>query len=91
MQFYATGLGPTNPEIPVDQVVSEPAQLVEEVTMRIGETEVEVIGAVLQASGLYQVNARIPQVDAGDHPIVIEVGGTQSADNVRITIEAANN
>jgi uncharacterized protein (TIGR03437 family) len=89
VQFYATGLGPTNPSVPVDQVVSQPAQVVETVEMHIDQTEVEVLGAVLQASGLYQINARIPDVPDGDHTIRIKVGGAESAENVSIAIQRA--
>ena len=62
---------------------------VETVEMYIDETEVEVLGAVLQASGLYQINARIPDVPDGDHAVRIEVGGAESSENVSITIQRA--
>ena len=87
VQFYANGLGPTNPPVPANQFVKTPAPVVTAPTIRINDVPVEIFGAVIVNSGLYQVNARIPDVPNGDHPIVIEVGGTRSANNVSITIQ----
>lgn len=87
VQFYANGLGPTNPPVPENQFVRTPAALVNAPAIRINDVPAEVLGAVLVNSGLYQINARIPDVPNGDHPIVVEVGGTRSASNVSITIQ----
>jgi uncharacterized protein (TIGR03437 family) len=87
VQFYANGLGPTNPAVPANQFIRTPAPVVNQPAIRINDIPVEIFGAVIVNSGLYQVNARIPDVPDGDHPIVIEVGGTRSATNVSITIQ----
>lgn len=87
VQFYATGLGPTNPPRPADEVVASPANLVETPTIRINETVVQILGAALVGSGLYQINATIPDVPDGDHPIVLEIGAVRSSNNVSISIQ----
>lgn len=87
VQFYANGLGPTNPAVPANQFVRTPAPVVTAPTIRINDVPVEIFGAVLVNSGLYQVNGRIPELPNGDHPIVMQVGSARSASNVSITIQ----
>jgi uncharacterized protein (TIGR03437 family) len=87
VQFYASGLGPTNPAIDAATVVSSTATLVESVTMRINNVPVQVLGSAYVGSGLYQINATIPDVPNGDQPIEIEVGGVRSANTLSITIQ----
>ena len=87
VQFYANGLGPTNPPVPENQFVRTPAPVVTMPTIRINDVPVEIFGAVIVNSGLYQVNAQIPELPNGDHPIVMQVGSATSASNVSITIQ----
>ena len=87
VQFYANGLGPTSPAVPASQFVASPLALVNQPTVRIADTNVEVLGAAMVGSGFYQINARIPELPNGDHPIVVETGGARSASNVYITIQ----
>jgi uncharacterized protein (TIGR03437 family) len=87
VQFYANGLGATNPPVGENQFISSPRPLANTPSLRINDVAVEVLGSALVNSGLYQVNARIPDLPNGDHPIVLEIGGARSASNVYITIQ----
>lgn len=87
VQFYATGLGATNPARPADEVVPAPTPLVDTPVVRINNVPVQVLGAALVGSGLYQINATIPDVPNGDHPIVVEIGGASSSNTVSISIQ----
>jgi len=87
VQFYASGLGATNPAIPTNQVVKTPAALVNTPTIRINDVPVSIIGSALVGSGLYQINATIPDVPNGDQPIVLTIAGTSSSNNVFITVQ----
>jgi uncharacterized protein (TIGR03437 family) len=87
VQFYASGLGPTNPAIDAAAVVSTPAALAETPTLRINNVPVQILGSAYVGSGLYQINATIPDVPNGDHPMEVEVGGVRSASTVSISIQ----
>jgi uncharacterized protein (TIGR03437 family) len=87
VQFYANGLGQTNPPVGENQFISSPRPLVNTPSIRINDVPVEILGSALVGSGLFQVNGRIPDVPNGDHPIVIEIGGARSASNVSISIQ----
>jgi len=87
VQFYATGLGPTTPAVPVENVVTGAPTLVNAPTIRIRDTALQILGSALVGSGLYQVNAVVPDLPDGDYPASIEVGGTRSPDNIVISIK----
>jgi uncharacterized protein (TIGR03437 family) len=87
VQFYANGLGQTNPPVGDNQFISSARPLVNTPAIRINDVPVEILGSALVGSGLFQVNGRIPDVPNGDHPIVIEIGGARSASNVSISIQ----
>jgi uncharacterized protein (TIGR03437 family) len=87
VQFYATGLGPTNPVVPSDSFVTTPAPVVTMPTIRINDVPVEVLGAVLVSPAFYQVNGRLPDLPDGDLPVVIEVGGVRSPDTIKISVQ----
>jgi uncharacterized protein (TIGR03437 family) len=88
VQFYATGLGPTNPPFVIeDPLPSAPPSLVNQPTIRIANTPVEILGTALAGPGLYQINARVPEVPNGDQTIVLEIAGVRSPGNVSITIQ----
>ncbi|MBC7928392.1 MAG: hypothetical protein H7039_22345 [Bryobacteraceae bacterium] len=78
VQFYATGLGPTTPVIPIENVVGTPATLVNTPSIRINNVPVSVVGSAFVGSGLYQINGTIPDLPTGEHTVIIEAGGTQS-------------
>ncbi|MDZ4802610.1 MAG: hypothetical protein SGI92_30995, partial [Bryobacteraceae bacterium] len=87
VQFYATGLGPTTPAIPVDTIVTGAPSLVNAPQIRINNVAVSILGSALVGSGLYQINATVPDVPNGDHPAVVETNGVSSATSIVITIQ----
>jgi len=86
VQFYATGLGPTTPSIAADTIVSSPATLNNTPAIRINNVPAEIIGSALVSSGLYQINARFPDVPNGEQPVVVEIGGVRSPDGAKVLV-----
>lgn len=60
ISLFATGCGPTNPPIPSDSLVTQPAPLVKLPTIQIGEDPAVVEYAGLVSPGLCQINVAIP-------------------------------
>jgi uncharacterized protein (TIGR03437 family) len=87
VQFYATGLGPTNPSIPVANLVTGAPALTNAPAIRINNVPVQVVGSALVGSGLYQVNGIVPEVPDGDQPVTIEVGGVTSPTGIVIAVQ----
>ncbi len=89
VQFYATGLGPTNPSVPVENVVTGAPALINASSIRIliNGNPVQIVGSALVGSGLYQINGVIPTIADGEYKAVIEVAGTQSPDNIFMLIK----
>jgi uncharacterized protein (TIGR03437 family) len=87
VQFYANGLGDTNPPVGENQFIASPRPLVNTPQIRINDIPVDILGSALVGSGLFQVNARIPDLPDGDHPIVLSVNSASSPNNVYITIQ----
>ena len=88
LAFWATGLGPTNPPYPEGQVVTlqDRGSLTSTVTVTIGGKNATVESAGIVSAGLYQINAQVPDVPAGDNAVVVTVGGvpTQSGANIYV-------
>jgi uncharacterized protein (TIGR03437 family) len=87
VQFYATGLGPTNPAIPVDTVVTGAPALTNAPQIRINNVNVPILGSALVGSGLYQINGTIPDIQNGEYPAVIQVGNEISPASIIISIQ----
>lgn len=90
--LWGTGFGPTNPAMPAGEVVDESVvrAIVDPPTIRIGGVVAEYLGGALSSPsvGLYQIAVRVPEsTPDGDHAVVAEVGGVQSPDTARITIQ----
>ncbi|MCC6860884.1 MAG: IPT/TIG domain-containing protein [Bryobacterales bacterium] len=87
--LWGTGFGPTNPAIPAGQVVDQATTLAEAPVIRVGGQTAEFLGGALTqgSAGLYQIVIRIPEsAPDGDLPVVAEVGGVRSPENIVITV-----
>ena len=82
--LFGTGFGPTNPEVPTNEVFSGAAPLADlsQFSVQVGRTQARVDFVGLVGLGLYQINLVIPEgVAAGDAALTAELSGqrTQSA------------
>ena len=86
--IYALGCGPTSPATPAGVVASQNSPLAMTYQLNIGGVPANVTFAGVSANtiGLYQINATIPNVQAGDQPIEFIVGGVRNSQNLVITI-----
>jgi uncharacterized protein (TIGR03437 family) len=87
--LWATGFGPTNPQVPPGITVSTAAFTTAPVTVVIGGVNAPVLGAALSAglAGVYQVAIQIPPgITAGDARIQATIAGFSSPDNVYIYV-----
>jgi uncharacterized protein (TIGR03437 family) len=86
--LYATGFGLTDPPIAEGEIVSGPKALRLPITVRFGEAPGEVSFAGLSASGLYQINVKVPDgVPDGDVPVAAEIEGLKTPGNVFVTVQ----
>jgi uncharacterized protein (TIGR03437 family) len=80
VEFFASGLGATNPALPNEQLIKSPAATTTTWTILINNVPVQQQSqAYLVAPGLYQINGVIPQLPPGDYPIALQGGGAQSS------------
>jgi uncharacterized protein (TIGR03437 family) len=86
VQIYATGLGVT-PGVSTGTAASGPSA-VQGVTVTIGGQNAVVgyAGAAPGFVGVDQLNVTVPNVASGAQPVVISIGGVQSAANVTIAV-----
>lgn len=86
--LFGTGFGPTTPPVPTDVIFQGSAPLSDPrlLTIRIGGSPATVEFAGISAVGLYQFNIIIPNLAAGDQPIVAEIGGQAAQPNIFLTI-----
>jgi uncharacterized protein (TIGR03437 family) len=87
--LFGTGFGATQPAISATAPVTVPLPLahLEEFSVRIGGLDATVAYAGLISPGLYQFNVVVPQVAAGDQPVVAELRGLLSQAALMITIQ----
>jgi uncharacterized protein (TIGR03437 family) len=87
LQIYATGFGPTDPEIAPGGVFAGASyELADDVMLTIGGMPVTVEYAGLVATGLYQLNLTVPALASGDHEVVATVGGVSSPEGPLLKI-----
>lgn len=88
VQIYATGLGATTPSVTTGAAAGGVARTNQTVTVTIGGQNAVVgyAGAAPGFVGVDQVNATVPNVGSGAQPVVISMGGAQSAGNVTIAV-----
>lgn len=87
VEIYVAGLGQTNP--PLASGAAGNAQLtVQQPTVTIGGQNASVgfSGASPCCAGLYQINVIIPNLAAGDHEIVITIGGRQAQRGATLSV-----
>jgi uncharacterized protein (TIGR03437 family) len=90
VEIYGCGFGATNAAIPIGQLVSQPAPLAAQPTVRIGGMNATVSYAGLVASGLYQINVVVPGLAAGDKAVQADVAGFQSPSGIYLSIGGGN-
>jgi uncharacterized protein (TIGR03437 family) len=87
--LWGTGFGATAPEVLSGTTVTGAPTVTNNPTVRMGGAGVEFLGAALSpgSAGLYQIAVRVPDsAPDGDLPVVAELGGFRSPDNVFITV-----
>ncbi|MCP5117793.1 MAG: hypothetical protein GY953_43800, partial [bacterium] len=84
--LFGTGFGPTLPPFPDGEIITGAFPLAGPVRVLIGGQEAQVAFAGLVGAGLYQFNVSIPQLPAGDHEVVVTVGGVTSPSGGFLTI-----
>lgn len=84
--IYGVGFGATSPALPAGTLVGV-ANSVPGVQITIGNAPatIEYAGLAPSAVGLYQFNIIVPNVQAGDNLISMNVGGVQTQANVFLT------
>jgi uncharacterized protein (TIGR03437 family) len=86
--LWGTGFGRTTPDIPDGEVVAVPARLVATPVVTIGSVTAEVLFAGLSASGLYQINVKVPDgVPDGDLPVLVQIDGVRTQDGAFVTVQ----
>lgn len=82
VSLFATGMGPSNPDLIPNQVPVQSVPLATLPTVTIGGTAATVVSASVLGgtAGVYQINVVVPSGAAnGDLPVAVRVAGTSSA------------
>jgi uncharacterized protein (TIGR03437 family) len=96
IEIYGTGFGDTNPPYqpgvfakvtPLPRLTSPVAVTIGGVTLW-SASDVQYAGLAFDASGLHQVNLRVPNVPDGDQPISVTVGKCHEPDQCHDTDKA---
>jgi uncharacterized protein (TIGR03437 family) len=85
--IYGTGFGPTNPATPTAQLVATPTPLANSVQVTIGGVAASVTYAGLVGPGTYQLNVIVPNLPAGDAPVVATIGNFTTQTGVSVTVQ----
>ena len=82
--LYALGCGPTDPATTAGTTTAVKSNVSSPYKLVIGgqEATVEFFGAIPGSIGLYQINAVIPNVSAGDQAIELTVAGVTTGQNL---------
>jgi uncharacterized protein (TIGR03437 family) len=82
--FYGIGFGPVSPGTAAGAIATTTSTVTNAVTVQFGSTPAVVQYAGLAPSfvGLYQFNVQVPNVPAGDWPIVVAVNGSAVAQSL---------
>jgi len=88
IELFATGLGPTNPAVPVGQAYSGAAPTTNAVTLRINNVSLVPDFTGLSGAGLFQINLTVPAgLGTGDVSLVATVGGVQTPAGAVISLQ----
>lgn len=85
--LWGTGFGPTNPELPSGEVVTNATPLQNVPVIRFGNTAAQVTYAGVTAAGLCQFNVVVPDIANGDYPVVAQVSGVRTSSAARIRVQ----
>jgi protocatechuate 3,4-dioxygenase, beta subunit len=85
--LWGTGFGPTNPVLPLDEVVVNASPLQNMPVIRFGNTSAQVNYAGVTAAGLCQFNVVVPDLANGDYPVVAQVNGVRTSSAARIRVQ----
>jgi uncharacterized protein (TIGR03437 family) len=87
LTLYGIGFGQVSPAIPAGFIASTASSVTNPVTVQFGSTPatVQYAGVAPGFVGLYQFNVQVPNLPAGDWPLLISVNGTPVAQNLYIT------
>jgi len=91
IEFYGSGMGPTDPPAPNGLVLAQdyPAVDLAAFQASIGGIPAQVLYAGLVGAGLYQVNVQVPNgLTGGDQPVILTASGQPTQPNVMITVQA---
>jgi uncharacterized protein (TIGR03437 family) len=83
---FGTGFGPTNPVADPSRVMNAALPTANPVRVQIHTSQAAVEFAGLVSPGTYQINLTVPDLPAGDYPVVAEVGGVRTAKFVRLRV-----
>lgn len=72
VSLYVNGLGPTLPAYRNGEILVTPAQTASPTFVTVGGIPARVLYSGLTLTGVYQVNIEIPNVPAGEQPVVIQ-------------------
>jgi protocatechuate 3,4-dioxygenase, beta subunit len=90
IQLFGTGFGPTAPGIAAGNIVREPVQTANPVTVHIDSTAAAVTYAGVVSAGLYQINVTVPAALAdGEYPVTAAVGGARTLKFVKLAVARA--
>ncbi len=87
LTLWATGFGPTQPDVPAGMVFNSSASLTDSVQILIDDVPVTPQFAGLSGAGLYQFNIVVPEIPAGDHRLKATIAGTSTPDGIWLTTQ----
>lgn len=83
--LYGTGFGPSNPKIDFSKLFTTAAPIAQTVTATVGAVTVKVDG-YLVSPGVYQFNLVVPDLPAGDAPVVLSVAGLKTQATLSLAV-----
>jgi uncharacterized protein (TIGR03437 family) len=85
--LYGTGFGATFPAIASGQTVTRPQPIANAINVTIGGVPAEVMWAGLSATGLNQINLKVPaNLPDGDARITARIAGIPTQENLLLTV-----